>query len=149
MNNKGFSAIAGIILVVTAVIGVVLVDQVNAPLWQTTANVNETVSASAVNGTSYTLTQCTGAITQMYDWTNGSIVPSYQYTLVSGTNTVTLGTPNDATNRTGTILGANYTGYDCSSYLSDSTARTVMEYFIVIVAVIVLALGGSWLYFKG
>jgi len=147
MNTKGFSIMTGIVLLVTAVIGVVLVDSVNAPLWQTTFHDQEAVANPAANGTAYTLSYCYDSGAVLYDWTNATTVPSYQYTIA--TNTLTLGTPIDATNVTGTNITLNYTSHDCSSYLQDSTSRTVMEYFIIIVGVVTLALAGAWLYFKG
>ena len=150
--NKGTAGIAmAAAILVTAIVGVVIVDDVAAVTWTDTAVLNESLG-TVTNGSTDTLanTCLTAAPTSVYDWTNGTEIDASNYTMSPGsypnrgTNTITWAAANFLHN--GTTVGVNYT-YECN-YLSDSTSRIVMEYLAVLVGAALLALAGAWLWLK-
>ena len=154
MNSRGSVAITlAAALLVTAVVGVIIVDQVAAQVWVATAVTNESLGV-VTNGTVDALANnCLAAApTSVYDWTNGTDVVATNYTLAPGAypnriaNTITWdsGAAFAANN---SIIGVNYT-YGCS-YGTNTTFRLVMEYLAIIMGVLVLTLAGGWLYLKG
>ena len=153
MNSKG-NIMVGVILLITAVIGVVVVDQVAAPTFTSTTITNEIVGTTVYDGDVDNLANgCPVSAAIFYDNTNATAITADNYTLApasfpnkSPTYVVTW--VSGATFiHNGTNITANYT-YGCE-YMTDTTTRLIMEYFAVIVGIAVLGLAGAWLYMKG
>ena len=152
LGSKGQIAIAAAILV-TAIVGVFIVDQVAAEVWVDTQGTNESLGIVNNLTTNTIANSClTAAPTSVYDWTNGTEIGADNYTVAPGVY------PNRASNvitweqagffaHNNTTVGVNYT-YGCN-YGSNSTFRLIMEYLAVIVGVLLLTLAGGWLYLKG
>ena len=152
MNNKGNIAVAAAILV-TAIVGVLIVDQVSLPMWSATAVTNEAISGLVYNGTTDSLANgCAVTAANFYDTTNGTAVTTDNYTLTPATYpsktttyTVTWTSANFLHN--GTNMTTNYT-YGCEK-MTGATERLIMEYFAVLVGIMLLVIAGGWLYLKG
>lgn len=151
MNNKG-SMMVGLVLLLTAVIGVVIVDQVAVATYTPTDVVNESLG-TVYNGTSVTLAnRCvTAQPTGVYDWTNATAVAADQYLFEpqewphKQAQVITFATGGFIHN--GTVIGLNYS-HGCE-YVSSSTARLVLQNYAILVAIGLLVLAGGWLYLKG
>ena len=142
----------GAIMLIAAVVGIVIVDQVSVDIWTDTQVLNENFT-TVYNGTTDTLANL--CITQdtitAYDWTNATTILAGQYLLTPQVfphrTTQQITWASGGFDHNGTDIGINYT-YGCT-YGSNTAFRLIMEYFAVIVGVAALALGGMWLYMKG
>jgi len=157
MNNRGQIAIsAAVVLLVTAVVGLVIMDGVAGPTHTGTTTVNESVGSTAViagGNTSTLANNCVISITQFWDTTNSTAVTADNYTLSPTAanmphrqaQTVTwVALPGFVHN--GTQMNATYT-YECN-YMSNPTARIIMANIVTIAAVVALSLAGGWLFLR-
>ena len=149
MNSKGLAMAAAAALLITAVIGIVIIDQTAAQTWTTTTVLNESMG-TVYNGTTDTFANdCAISCTQAYDTTNATVMNTSNYTCNAAVgnraaSTVTWAAANFVYNNTASEV--SYT-YSCS-YMTGATERLIMEYFAVIAGVLVLALAGGWIYLK-
>jgi len=153
MNSKGVNMAVAAALLITAVVGTVIIDQSAAITWVTTTALNDTSFGIVLEGTTDTLTNnCGVGITGVYDWTNGTVVTSDNYTTTAAAGnraatTMTWPTVAGGFVHNNTTIGVNYT-YGCE-YMANATARLIMEYYAIIAGVLVLVLAGGYIYLKG
>ena len=148
--NKGNMGLAAALLI-TAIVGIVIVDSVASPIYTSTSVVNESLG-TVYNGTTDTLANncVVSAPTSVYDWTNGTEIATTNFTMSPGSypnrasNTITWTATNFLHN--GTVVGINYT-YGCT-YGSSSTVRLIMEYLPVVAGALVLVLAGGWVFMR-
>ena len=150
--NKG-QITAGIVMLVTAIVGLVILDGVVQPTWDTATVINEDPAdgSTVTNGTTYTLDgtngwKCipSGTSFTAYDNTNSTVIPSSAYTYTTYPTPAAWTLTNASYG--GTNVTLNYTVVSCSMYMSSSILRTIMQNITVIAAVVALGLAGLWLY---
>ena len=151
MNQKG-NIVLGLVLLLSAVVGVLIVDQVALPMWEPTTVTNET--HQAYNDGTITLNNpcVVSEPTGFYDWTNSTDVAAAQIrNMTPGTwphrQSQTIGWEETGVFiHNDTLIGINYT-YGCS-YLVNDAARIVLSNYAIIVGIGLLVLAGAWLFMQ-
>jgi hypothetical protein len=152
MNRKGQMAIsAGIVLLLTAVVGLFIVDSVTVPVTTATTVLNESLG-TVYNGTAVTFANgCVVAEpTNVYDWTNATAVNVSQFLYTPqewpdrGAQVITFA--SGGFDHNGTVVTVDYE-YGCS-YGTTPILRTVVGNLVIIAAIGVLALAGMWLWMR-
>jgi len=160
MNAKGSIAVsAAVVILVAAVIGIFIVDEVSEPTWDNEAVVNSWPNGTAFNVTeniSYTIGPSVSGYdckdpdnptVSAYDWTHGGGLAANQFNVTTFRTSAAVMfntlTDNEAN------VSMNFTAVKCDQYITDRTSRIILEYFAIIMGVAALALGGAWLYWKG
>ena len=157
MNARGQVAItAGIVLLITAVVGVIIVDTVSEATWNSANNTDflNITTGEVWNGSiipllgganGWTCMQA-GSTPSSYDWTNTTAIDAANFTVTEYPTAGTYQLTGDQHNFTN--ISVTYTGIDCDSWLDNTTARIILEYYAVIMGLVALTLAGAWLWLR-
>jgi len=153
MNNKGQTGgavILAAVMVVTAVIGLVVVDGIVHDTASTSAVVQTLTSPAAT--TAYAL-DCSGnpgatSINVSNDNANASFTQGAHYTWRDSTRPGQIALYANFTNQLSAANATAVVRFNCQG-MESTTTQTVLENAPIIMGVALLALAGGWLWFRG